>query len=297
MEIKINNKTLDASLENENTLGDVLAGIEQWLSSQGFRIAELDIDGQSINASMIEEIFNREINTIKCININTNAIAELTAASLMNLIEDIKEYENLNFEEKKEFHNKWKNSATAAFIYAEMPDLYAFCANTFSKGEMDIKTLMSITEEIQREVNKPSEEFANIEVVLNEICERLVDLPLDIQTGKDARAAQTIQLFSAVSEKIIRIFRQLDIQGYLSQGCQSQGCTSQKGESKPLNQLITEFGNVIRELFDAYEKNDSVLVGDLTEYEASPKIRELYYAVLKNCKNTSELQNKVQGNT
>ena len=278
MEIKVNGKALDVKLENENTLGEVLASVEQWLANSGHRISELKIDGKSINASMIEEVFLTEIKSIKNIDINTNVVAELTAASLLNLIEDIKEFESLSFEEKSKYFEKWKETVTAHFIYSEMPDLFSFCGNAFSNGDVTPQTLLAVTEEIQREVNEPVKELKTAEPILNEICERLVDLPLDIQTGKDARAAQTIQLFSAVTEKIFRIFRQLDIQGYL---------THSSGD-KSLSSLITDFGNILKELLTAYEKNDSVLVGDITEYEASPKVKELYYSIIENIKIKAE---------
>ncbi|MCL2808860.1 MAG: hypothetical protein FWD24_02205 [Treponema sp.] len=285
MEIKINDKTLDVSLDNECTVGEVLANLEQWLTDSGHRISEINIDGQSVSASMIEEIFGRDIKTITCIDIHTNVIAELTAASLINLLEDINEYANLNFEEKTNYFDKWKDSATAQFIRAEIPDLYMFCVNTFSIGEVAVHTLISITEEIQREVHDPKKELTDIEPILNEICERLVDLPLDIQTGKDARAAQTIQVFTAVTEKIFRIIKQLDIQGYF---LKNESAASQN--EKPITQLLTEFGCVLKDLLEAYEKNDSVLVGDLTEYEASPKLKDLYKKVIENIHNQEESQ-------
>jgi len=284
MDIKINDMALDISLENENTLGDVLAGLEQWLSNSGHRISELKIDGQAVTSSMLEEAFKKDVKTIKSIDIYTNVIAELSAASLLNLIEDIKEFEALSFEDKSKYCEKWQETATAQFIFAELPDLYAFCRNVFSNGDVTPQTLLSITEEIQREVNDPKTELVNLEPILNEICIRLTDLPLDIQTGKDARAAQTIQLFSAVTEKIFRIIKQLNTQGYLSPDIPQT-------DNKSLTELMSYFSNILKELLEAYEKNDSVLVGDLTEYEASPKIKELYKAILENV-NTKEKAEK-----
>jgi len=284
MDIKINDMALDISLENENTLGDVLAGLEQWLSNSGHRISELKIDGQAVTSSMLEEAFKKDVKTIKSIDIYTNVIAELSAASLLNLIEDIKEFEALSFEDKSKYCEKWQETATAQFISAELPDLYAFCRNVFNNGDVTPQTLLSITEEIQREVNDPKSELINLEPILNEICVRLTDLPLDIQTGKDARAAQTIQLFSAVTEKIFRIIKQLNTQGYLSPDVPQT-------DNKSLTELMSYFSNILRELLEAYEKNDSVLVGDLTEYEASPKIKELYKAILENV-NTKEKAEK-----
>jgi len=282
MEIKINDKTLDVSLDNENNIGDVLTGLERWLSDAGHRISELSIDGEMINASMIEGIFKKEIKNIKCMEIRTNIVSDLTAASLLNLLEDIKEFESLNFEEKSKYYEKWKTGATAGFIYAELPELYAFCFNAFSNGEIQTQTLKSVTEEIQREVIEPARELANLEPVLNEICERLINLPLDIQTGKDSVAAQTMQIFAAITEKVIRIFRQLDTQGYFINEEENESKEHMEKRKENLLEKISLFSNILKELLSAYEKNDSVLVGDLTEYEASPKLKELYAAILEN---------------
>jgi len=283
MEIKINGKILEAKLDNENTIGEILASVESWITESGHRISEINIDGTVITSSMMEETFNKDIKGIKLIDIETNAIAELTAACLMNLCEDIKEYESLSFEKKNEFFDEWDKSAAAAFLITEIPDLYAFCVSAFSRGDMTAATLLSVTEEIQREVNDPLKEFNALEQIINEICERLISLPLDIQTGKDLQAAKTIQIFSAAAEKLFRIFRQLDIQGYMSKAA----------GGKPLPSLISEFGKIIKELLEAYEKKDYILVGDLTEYEASPKLKELYSVMKENCKNTEALQSKI----
>jgi len=279
MKIKINENDLDVKLDNEKTAGEVIANIGSWLSDSGHRISEICVNGQVIASSKIDETFKKEIKDIESISIQTAAVAELTAACIINLLEDIKEYDGLNFEKKTVFFNEWEKSATAAFLHAEIPDLYAFCVSTFSRGDMAVNTLVSITEEIQREVNEPLKELEKLEQIVNEICEKLINLPLDIQTGKDIQAAKTIQVFSAVTEKLLRIFRQVDIQGYM---------TDTEGKKK-LFALITEFGKIIKDLQESYEKKDYVLVGDLTEYEASPKLKELYIVIRENCQNKTEL--------
>jgi hypothetical protein len=280
MIIKINDKPLDFALTDEKTLGEILTALEQWLSSSGHRLSEIFIDGQEVGASMIEEVFKKDINAVKDLDIRTNAIAELTAGSLLNLLRDINEYESLNFDEKAHFFENWKESAQAQFISEEMPDLHLYFVNAFSKGEITVSALRAITEEIQREVNDPVSEFTNIEPILIEICDKLIDLPLNIQTGKDMLANQTIQLFSSVSEKIIRIFYQLNLQGYLTR----------TEKVKVIAEDFTNFKNILTELLEAYEKHDTIIIGDLAEYEASPKLKELYYAILENCRETAEIQ-------
>jgi hypothetical protein len=185
----------------------------------------------------------------------------------------------LNFEEKKSFFSHWKNSPQAAFTKEQMPDLYDLFVNSFSGGEINSETLISVTEERMREINDPVSEIFNLQQTTEEICSRLNDLALDIQTGKDLRAAQTIQIFTNVSEKILRIFRQMDIQGYIKKKADAE---------KPVNTIIAEFGNLIKELLEDYEKHDTVLVGDIAEYEASVKLNELYTAILNRCEPSQE---------
>ena len=273
MQLTINGKITDITLENEKTAGEVLYGIEQWLEDSGHRITEIGIDGENISASMIEDIFSREIASVKVMDIRTKALADLAMASLVTLLDDVKEYETLDFENKTNFFNDWKDSAQGQFISQEIHDLYTLCHKTFSGGDIAPDTLYSITEERIREANEPLKELANTGSILDEVCEKLINLPLDIQTGKDMQAAQTIQVFSAITEKIFRIYYQFDIQGYLE--------TESK---KQITHLITDFSGVLKELLDAYEKKDSVLVGDIAEYEASEKLYKLYVTIKNSIK-------------
>jgi len=276
MEIRINGQAADITADSEKNVAEVMAGLENWIAGSGHRLSGLAINGQSIDSSSLEEAFSRDINTIKTLDITTNSVAELTVQSLLNLIADIDEYQSLDFEKRKAFLDDWKERAQAKFAYEMAQDLFFLYVDAFSAGEISCDVLRSITEERLREVNSPASEFAAILSLINENCTRLVDLSLDIQTGKDGRAAQTIQIFSCLAEKIFRIYRQLDVQGYFS---------NSEGGEKPLPQLIGDFGAAVKELFDAYKRNDSVLAGDLTEYEIAPRMRELYDAIEKNLEN------------
>jgi len=280
MIIKINDRPLDFSLDNEKTLGEILASLEQWLSNSGHRLSEIFIDGQAVTASMVEEIFQKDVKSVKNLEVRTNAVAELAASSLQTLFKDIDEYENLKFDEKAKFFDKWKESAQALFIMEEMPDLYSYFKNTFLNGEIPLATLRSVTEEIQREVNGPVKELENIEPVLNEVCEKLINLPLDIQTGKDFSAAQTLQIFSAITDKLIRLFYQLSVQGYIIQ----------IEDAKKIAEKFGGFKNILAQLLESYEKHDIIITGDIAEYEASPKLKELYLTILNICRETAKTQ-------
>jgi len=269
MEIKINGQAADITPENEKTIGEILSLLDQWLSNLGHRLSGLLIDGKGIDTSRLDEIFSTEIKNVKVLDIFTSSAAELTAQALTSLIGDIDEFENLKFEDKSNFVNSWEQTAQAQFIKENMPELFSMYIDLFSHGGVSCQTLRSITEERLREVNDPVNELTKTEPLVNETCVRLVDLPLDIQTGKDGRAAQTIQIFTSITEKILRITKQLNLQGFL-----------QQNDVAIFTQMINDFSNVLRELLDAYERHDSCLVGDLAEYEAAPRLQELYASIL-----------------
>lgn len=274
MEIRINGQTANITLDTEKTIGEIMAGVEQWLGNSGHRLSGLSVDGQAADTSMLDEIFSREIEKVKTLDIFTSSLAELSAESLIKLLADIEEYESLSFEEKNNFLQNWVKRAQAMFAQNHLTDLYNLLVNSFSGGDVNPRTAFSITEERLREVKNPLLELTNLKPLTEEVCARLTDLALDIQTGKDLHAVQTIQIFSGLAEKILRILKQLDLQGYLSQ---------ETDDEKSFIKIISEFGDLVNDLLEAYEKKDTVLVGDLAEYEASPKLLELYSSIIKNC--------------
>jgi hypothetical protein len=277
MNIRINGTEADIRLETEQTVGEILAGIERWLaesalrSGGGHRMSGLAINGETVHAGSLEASFGRNIDTIETLDILTSSLPELTAESLLNVLGDIEDYGDLGFEQKQGYAARWKESPQARLLAEQFPELADWTAKTFSGEGLSPSGLRSIIEERLRELRDPAGELAKAEPVISGICARLEDLPLDIQTGKDARAAETIQLFSGAAEKLFRLFKVLRAEGFPTGEIQAAGM--------PVAGYITEFGAALQELLAAYEQRDAVLVGDLAEYELAPRLRELYAAI------------------
>jgi hypothetical protein len=92
-----------------------------------------------------------------------------------------------------------------------------------------------------------------------------------MQTGKDQRAAETIQLFSQISGKLFRIFFI-----YKSEGLSMETFVI---DDLPAKAFIEEFNTVLRELLSAYENRDTVLAGDIAEYELAPRFIKFFTAM------------------
>jgi len=277
MNICINDKPADITLDTEKTLGDVLSGIEQWISPSGNRIQSISVNGQTLNEDTLPGEFGRNIKDIKKLDIAVSSFRELSSEALGVLLETCSLYGNAAFDERPNIVNDWENSAAARFLRTEISDLYDLAGRSFRGEGLSAQNLSIIIEERLREILAPAREIDSCEAMVKTIATRMEELPLDIQTGKDQRAAETIQHFSSVGEKLFRIFLILKSEGLSLDTFVIDGL--------PARSFIEEFNAALSELSAAYENRDTVLVGDLSEYELAPRLTKFFAAL----KNTSEM--------
>ena len=271
MKITINGANADIQLESEKTAGEVLSALETWLAGSRHRLSGLCINGETINSKSMEACFGRDLTGIDTIDIITSSLPELYAESLLNILRDIDDYEAADFEGKKQFAEQWKESPQAQMLAEQSSDLHNWVTNTFSGSGSDPRLLRTLVEERLSELKDPAAELDKTKSLVDDICFRLEELPLDIQTGKDSKAVETISLFSGITEKVFRLYNVLRIEDYPVNDIQV--------DTKPIAEYIADFGKELGELLTAYEKQDSVLVGDLAEYEMAPRLRGLFNAV------------------
>ena len=281
MKIKINGKPADITLETEKTVGEVLAGIHQWLDSTketaGFFVSGLEIDGKSYGVLSLDEAFELSLKGLSFINVKTSSWAELMLEALVGLKNDLSAYESRTAEEQKNFRDNWEKSAAAVFIMEHDRDLYGVVQKTlkespFSGSSLSFSTAgaAALVAERIREIENPMREMTSLKPFAEEIAKRLEDLPLDMQTGKDQKAAETITVFSSLVEKIFRLI-------FLFRHFRADIDTIE------VSSMISEFSAALKEMIAAYENKDTILVGDLAEYELAPRLLGLI-KTLSACK-------------
>jgi len=271
MNIKINGADADIRPENERTVGEILSALDSWLTGTGHRLSGMNIDGKAVDAGEMELSFSKGIDTIDTLDICTSSLPQLVAESLLLTMRDIEEFKEAGFDKKAGFADTWKESPQGCLLAEQFPELFDWTIKAFSGTGCSPQVLYALFEERLRELRDPAGEMGRTAPLVDDICVRLADFPLDIQTGKDARAAETVNVFSGIAEKVFRIYRTLKIEGY--------PVAEITVDNIPVNDYITEFGKALGELLDAYEKRDTVLIGDLAEYEMAPRLRGLYSAV------------------
>ncbi|MDR1107986.1 MAG: hypothetical protein LBL19_03005 [Spirochaetaceae bacterium] len=271
MDITINGNSADIILEKERTLGDFLSGIETWLSGSRHILSGLQVDGAVIGVNAMADAFLWELEKIKTIALKTSTYSELLAEALCTAREILQTYEAVSFNEQGRLREPWEKSPAGLFLSEEAPDVYEGILKTLGGEGLSPQTLEALMDERLRELENPYGELKNMEGGVTAIAQRLEDLPLDIQTGKDQQAAQTVSLFSGITEKLFRLFSLLNQEGIITEG--------RTVEDLSVQAFIAEFTAALKELLAAYEVKDVVLVGDLAEYELAPRLLQFYSAV------------------
>jgi hypothetical protein len=273
MDFTINGQAANITLEHEENVGELLSSIEQWLQSADFSLSGIVIDGKEINSGDISETFSQKLDGIKSIDIKTSSQLELFMEALMHVSSYLSAYQLASFEDKKSIQNDWENGAAASFLKNRETALFSMLNGVFSGTGFSSIDAQSIIAERIRELLNPAEEIGNMANIVEDCAKHLEDLPLDLQTGKDSRAVETIQLFSGINEKLFRIIAVLEQQGINFEAVNV--------ENQSFTTFFKDFNIALDELLSAYESKDSVLVGDLAEYELAPRLR-LFYAAINN---------------
>jgi hypothetical protein len=270
MDIFINEQPAGITLESEKTLGEVLAGIEAWLGGSENRISGLRVDGSVITGEFLAEAFEKDLNSIERLDITISALPQLALEALYTSQEALRAYENSAFEARYRIQDGWEASAAARFLSEQIPDMYALLQQAFS-GEALLAEMHTRLDERIRELVDPRTEFHEAGALISGIAVRLEELPLDIQTGKDRRAAETVRLFSHTAEKLFRLLKLLQAQGLALETLSI--------DTLPFYEFIGAFSAALKELLAAYGAQDVVLVGDVAEYELAPRLVKLYTAI------------------
>jgi hypothetical protein len=95
----------------------------------------------------------------------------------------------------------------------------------------------------------------------------LQEIPVLLQTGKDLKVMEIINAFSSDLKSLYQILPLLSIAGFPSTGPEINGIL--------LTDYPAELSPILKEMMGALESKDTILVGDLSEYELAPRIEHL----------------------
>jgi hypothetical protein len=254
MDIYIDGKALDATIEQEETVGDLFVSLEQWLSGAGFRSSAVKIDGKKIHAAGLEAAFAARLQDIARLDIETMSVTQLYAETLLDASFFLRKGQGA-----ETGRQNWRESAGRSFLVEHYPEFAQRMDDYVLEGKGDSAKLNEEIAGRLREITDPEDSLLSMKEKVYDVTSRLEMLALDMQMGKDKEATETVRAFSDIAEKIFRILSLLPPAVYAEHGT-----------------FFEEFTGVLREFLAAYRARDSVLTGDLAEYEVSPRLIELY---------------------
>jgi hypothetical protein len=86
-----------------------------------------------------------------------------------------------------------------------------------------------------------------------------------LQTGKDRQAMDTIVRFSELAQSLVRVVSSV-----------LPADEAKRIGGVDVQEFYQELNGILSELLQAFESKDTVLIGDLMEYEVAPRLEKLH---------------------
>ncbi len=287
MEITLNSEPFDVTIENEKTLSELFSGLSDWLNSSGFEILGMVLDGQEL------ELNNTKLNEILLENISKLDIKAISGSDrYISDLQTLYQYTTL-------LHNAIiaDNNTLSNDLLSELPYVTSALDSYISKKDLPIYGTIKLQELISnfnndkqsdnknplvdflnhislilqtriKEVTSPFSELQISAELLKNLIPDISDVSVMLQTGKDKKAMSYVLKFIELSEKLIRIFPFLKEFGYTD-------IRNVTIESESFKDFYTDLNGILVELVEAFNINDSILIGDLMEYEIAPRVNKL----------------------
>jgi len=295
VEIRINDELLDYTLEHEKALGEVIDGIQEWLASNGFTMTAIRKDAADLKLHSrlewqddpVDEINSLEITALHPTDL---VIEKLTAA--IQYLDLIKQDANADspviadlltgIDDVSQMIDDVLipgsgDSVTFGNRLAQLALETGIPEGVVSDGRFNeflgyISNLIVVLYARLRELTDPERELRASAPALGEVLENIGEISVLLQTGKDAEAIRRLVAFLEIAQKVLRLAGDLENRGLLD-------LSSLEISETPTTGFAGELNGYLLELERAIEVGDTVMVGDLLEYEIAPRLGALLEAL------------------
>lgn len=291
MQIILNDQALDFKIEDEKNLGDILSSIDVWLEKASYALVFISIDGTVIDDANFVEMQKKELGSINTIIIKAASVLDLHKdalgsilplyANLEDTMRKIIETPNdtmilKSFDEVKNNIKENYNNYISFISPDELSLLdYSFEAlDNFNavKSKIEKENSLKIVQDTEKllqerlnEMKAPIDELIKAKVFFSNVKEKFLNVSILLQTGKETIAMQNITLLTEFLSKLFRLFV-----------CLKQENVELFNASKTYLDKLTK---TFSEINNAFEKKDSILLGDLIEYEVIATLEEFFLKI------------------
>ncbi|MEI6385308.1 MAG: hypothetical protein WCQ50_01650 [Spirochaetota bacterium] len=291
MQLRVNGEPIPLAFGGDDSIGQVLSRADEVLEQTGSVIVGLSLDGQNVDPESFPTLRDRSISEAgiidiiaqsssdyraKAIDLFLDLLAigaravkgedELWAAFLDNVTEFVKDLSGLFPADELSFLKDFEDTL-ATSLGEGLPPATA----QRSAVALRIEGLGTFFRERLAELRDPVSETRRTASLYVAEAEELRELPVRLQTGKESEAMRTIVMFIEIFNKVIRLIPELRKRGIDTDMIRI--------DDLGLEAFHVAFNEILRGFSKAIEDRDSVLIGDLAEYELAPRMGSLFSAL------------------
>ncbi len=290
MRILVDSQQIDVTLENERTLADVVAAVNDWVVANGSAVTTLTVDGEQHALDQPPDRGQRALDSIAEIRVETQPQWQLILEHLELVLQFLRTWDTaLQHNDHHSIQSLVAQQEDLArhlqehieLIFPELPEstLQSVFEVTGSAEQMisppdgvaalreRLGALIALIEQRVSEVRYPAREAALTAGLISGMLNEVREVSVLLQTGKDQEAMANVVRFSELVEKLLRILPHL--------ARRDQRFHNRLAQSGDLGTITAALNNTLLELVQAFDTQDSVLIGDLLEYEIAPRVEEL----------------------
>ena len=298
MKLFINDNPVEIQLQGENNAYEIVKQLDTWLSEQGHALIGLALNGTPMNLSEADWRLT-PIDQIESINIEAPNLHQLRLANLgalnqyaetlnkalvelsmgqntlPSVLRALKTYPSIQPALCYLTENLNKSGNSEDPIIQETDKLFQDCS--LPDGSFNASALPALAKQVHalavlsadriNEASQPVHEAHTTAAILTELIPQLGMVSTKLLTNKTKEAFDTILRFSELLGKLLRLFwLMLEIRGA------GQEAPYSRDELQEWAILINQCLNQVTEALDT---QDTILLGDLLEYELPQHIEKL----------------------
>jgi hypothetical protein len=277
MRLTINGEEVRFSLENERTLGDVATAVERWLAGAGFVVVALSADGEDLAASPRERWQARPLGGVAELAVGARLAGELrierwrAAAGVFDTLARVLDAGGIDDEALAAAGEAFAAlrasppgpDATATAVRLERSlagataaAVRAWPAERHTGTAGLARELTAALAVFAAQAADPVAAIAAAAQAVARLVPGLAEVAVQLQTGRDRDAMATVTGICDAIQRLLPLLSFLPPDG---------------GRER----LIVDLNATLRNLVAAFEAKDTVLIGDLAEYEVAPRLAQL----------------------
>jgi hypothetical protein len=293
MTIYVNGAPLAMDQRAGGNLGEALSAADGLIEKAGSVIVSLRVDGAEVDADSYAAFASRPMESIESVEIQAEDSSAIRIRAIRTFLELLALAKRFTEDEPADGDAvDWPSLRAGALdmrdafaglfsadelsfvqLFAGLLERAGDAPDKASRVELSAQAdrLSSVFGERLAELVSPALEMRTAASLFEAKASELADLPVLLQTGKEDQAMKVVLYFIEIFNKVIRVIPELRKSGIDTSSISIGGSA--------MAEFYGSFNEVLRDLTGAFERKDSVLIGDLAEYEVLPRMRDFFSAM------------------